>query len=81
MLYLLVFLIKRHPLTAPDFTALIFVVVDSVGVIVDINVARISLTATRCSDTPIEQIYLFIGGFAVLYLCCKDLWSKHKEIG
>lgn len=79
-LYLLSFLIKRKSFSGLDLTALIFVIIDSIGIIAGINVAIISFGPSSCGQTPVEQIYIFIGGFAVIYVSCKDIWNKYLDI-
>jgi hypothetical protein len=59
---------------------LIFVIIDSIGIIAGINVAIISFGPPSCGQTPVEQIYIFIGGFAVIYVSFKDIWNKYLEI-
>ncbi|MGI4736113.1 MAG: hypothetical protein ACRYG7_13130 [Janthinobacterium lividum] len=80
VVFLAAYLLKKKSFSGLELSTLIFVIIDSIGVIAGINVAKVSLTATECGDTPIDQIYLFIGGFAVIYVSCKDLWGKYKEI-
>ena len=78
--FLIIYLLKKKSLSNLELSTLIFVIIDSIGVVAGVNVCRVSFTATQCGDTPIEQIYLFIGGFAVIYASGKDLWSKVQEI-
>jgi hypothetical protein len=80
IVFLTAYLLKRKSFSGLELGTLIFVIIDSIGVIAGINVAKVSIGVTECGDTPIEQIYLFIGGFAVVYVSCKDLWGKYREI-
>jgi hypothetical protein len=78
--FLTAYLLKKRSFSGLELSTLIFVIIDSIGVVAGVNVCRVSFTATNCGDTPIDQIYLFIGGFAVIYVSCKDLWGKVGEI-
>lgn len=79
-LYLVALLLKKRSFVAPDLTTLIFVVLDSLGVVAGINVIRASCTVAQYSGMQNQELYLFIGGLTVLLVSCRDLWSKYREI-